>query len=363
MCPRGTGPAFADYLGWCTWDSFYTDLTADGVLGGLNSFQGTGVTPRFMILDDGWQGTTVDDKANSYQWAGRLTTFDANFKFADGYDGFPLEGGGGSGSDAFSEPPAGTLLGASGRNITTRHSLSTLVEQIKQLHNIKHMFVWHTLMGYWSGVHVPGTNEDEVEGSDVAKFPTALASYLPENTFADLSATMQRMSMAKALDDEPFATEGIGLVCPSRVDAFFNDYHLALRAMGVDGVKVDAQSLIGSLRSERGGGFGLTLAYHIALKASISSNFGAPDEAEFPIIHCMAHSQATLMAILALYFDVQDPDAAELAEASRQQRRLPVVRGSDDFWPKEVASHGPHLMANAVNALLISQIGLHDWVR
>ena len=87
--PRGTGPRFADYFGWCSWDSFYTDLSADGVLGGLSSFQGTGVTPRFLILDDGWQGTTVDDQANSFQWGGRLTSFDANFKFEETYDGFP----------------------------------------------------------------------------------------------------------------------------------------------------------------------------------------------------------------------------------------------------------------------------------
>lgn len=373
LSPRGTGPAFADYFGWCTWDSFYTDLTADGVLGGLNSFKGTGVTPRFIILDDGWQGTTVDDKANSHQWGGRLTSFDANFKFDDGYDGFPLIEHGDSGRDAVPEPSAGTLLGAGGRNITTRHSLSTLVRQIKQLHNVKHMLVWHTLLGYWAGVHVPenseGIDKDRKDGA-ADRFPTALASYLPENTFPDLTATMQRMSVAKALDAEPFSTEGVGLVSPDHVDAFFHDYHTNLRAMGVDGVKVDAQSLIGSLRSERGGGYSLTLAYHVALKASISSNFGEAGEQEFPIIHCMAHSQATLLAILALYSDVQDPGAAAEASsgggdaaASHQQRRLPVVRGSDDFWPKEMASHGPHIMVNAINALLISQIGLHDWVR
>ena len=36
--------------------------------------------PRFLILDDGWQGTNVDDKMNGQQWGGRLTSFYANFK-------------------------------------------------------------------------------------------------------------------------------------------------------------------------------------------------------------------------------------------------------------------------------------------
>lgn len=64
----GIGPSFANELGWCTWDSFYTGLSNPRVLGGLKSFRDTDVQPRFLILDDGWQRTDVDDKANGYQW-------------------------------------------------------------------------------------------------------------------------------------------------------------------------------------------------------------------------------------------------------------------------------------------------------
>ena len=52
---RALGPSFANYFGWCTWDSFYTDLSSNRVIQGLESFKRTGVTPRFLILDDGWQ--------------------------------------------------------------------------------------------------------------------------------------------------------------------------------------------------------------------------------------------------------------------------------------------------------------------
>jgi Raffinose synthase or seed imbibition protein Sip1 len=52
---RALGPSFSNYFGWCTWDSFYTDLSSNRVIRGLESFKSTGVTPRFLILDDGWQ--------------------------------------------------------------------------------------------------------------------------------------------------------------------------------------------------------------------------------------------------------------------------------------------------------------------
>jgi raffinose synthase len=28
-------PSFLDWFGWCTWDAFYTDVTAEGVKEGL----------------------------------------------------------------------------------------------------------------------------------------------------------------------------------------------------------------------------------------------------------------------------------------------------------------------------------------
>ncbi|KAG5183354.1 raffinose synthase or seed imbibition protein Sip1-domain-containing protein, partial [Tribonema minus] len=40
----------------------------------------------------------------------------------------------------------------------------------------------------------------------------------------------------------------------------------------------------------------------------------------------------------------------------------PIVRGSDDFYPRDPASHGTHIYANAFNALLLAHCGtLQDW--
>ncbi|KAL4351168.1 hypothetical protein GQ457_06G010460 [Hibiscus cannabinus] len=48
-------PSFLDWFGWCTWDAFYTDVTAEGVEEGLRSLSEGGTPPRFLIIDDGWQ--------------------------------------------------------------------------------------------------------------------------------------------------------------------------------------------------------------------------------------------------------------------------------------------------------------------
>ncbi|KAF9615660.1 hypothetical protein IFM89_025646 [Coptis chinensis] len=50
-------PQFLDWFGWCTWDAFYTDVTAEGVDEGL---QRGGTPPRFLIIDDGWQQIGVE---------------------------------------------------------------------------------------------------------------------------------------------------------------------------------------------------------------------------------------------------------------------------------------------------------------
>ena len=282
--------------GWCTWDSFYTDLTPDGVLGGLASFRGVGVTPRFLILDDGWQSTTVDDKANTFQWGGKLTGFDANFKFDDSYDGFPAQTPSQSqqkqqqqqqpehykqqkppppqqqqqqeeesmGIKPVHSPviPAGTLPGSVGRDPTSRHTLAGLISTIKRQYDVKYMLVWPTLTGYWAGVEVevgvevgvgvPVIDSDTCSGSgsgnsrngsgssgscgsssdgigsgsgsgsgsgvsdadapphatspvlnpglSLVPSPSPLAKYSPEVAYPDLTASLQRMSLANALD-------------------------------------------------------------------------------------------------------------------------------------------------------------------
>lgn len=55
-------PGSLDLFGWCTWDAFYSSVSARGICDGLTSLNGSGVHPRLLIIDDGWQMTDVDRK-------------------------------------------------------------------------------------------------------------------------------------------------------------------------------------------------------------------------------------------------------------------------------------------------------------
>lgn len=48
-------PDITNWFGWCTWDAFYHDVSAQGIQHGLKAFAAGGVQPRFLIIDDGWQ--------------------------------------------------------------------------------------------------------------------------------------------------------------------------------------------------------------------------------------------------------------------------------------------------------------------
>lgn len=89
-------PDMLNWFGWCTWDAFYTDVTSEGIKKGLErllafnshpkscfdftnltlqlkkiellfppsffffSFQKGGISPKFVIIDDGWQSVAMD---------------------------------------------------------------------------------------------------------------------------------------------------------------------------------------------------------------------------------------------------------------------------------------------------------------
>ena len=297
-----------------------------------------------MILDDGWQRTDVDHMHNGGQWGGKLSSFHANFKFSDGYGGSAeIEEEGAVTEEGIIEAARAWVPGKDS-NHGDDFSLRDLISRVKRKHSIDQFLVWHTLTGYWAGV--------SVESSGVAHLR-------PELKFPHLTASANRMSVAQALQQEPFTTGGVGLVHVDHAHEFFQQYHEILVDMGVDGVKVDAQSVLPLLEDDRAGGKNLALEFHRGLQRSVGSNFGRYQNNEVPVIHCMAHSQGTLLSIAALYNHKEKGEGE--GEGEGEGDMVPVIRGSDDFWPNDVSSHGPHIYANAMNALLISHLGIHDW--
>lgn len=240
-------PGIVDCFGWCTWDAFYQEVTQEGVEAGLQSLEVGGTPPKFVIIDDGWQSVGSDDKQQEQEERPlgapqllRLTRIKENEKFQKKED-----------------PSVG---------------IKNIVNIAKEKHGLKYVYVWHAITGYWGGVQ-PGVNE--TEGYDSA---------------------MQYPKLSKGvLENEPgwktdaIAVQGLGLVNPKNVYKFYNALHSYLSSAGIDGVKVDVQSILETLGDGLGGRVELTRQYHQALDASVARNF--PDNG---CIACMSHNMESV---------------------------------------------------------------------
>ncbi|KAL5737246.1 hypothetical protein ACOSP7_030007 [Xanthoceras sorbifolium] len=291
-------PDMLNWFGWCTWDAFYTDVTAEGLKQGLESLEKGGISPKFVIIDDGWQSVAMDPTGlehkadNSANFANRLTDIKENHKFQkNGKEGHRVE-----------DPALGL-----------RH----IVSDIKEKHDLKYIYVWHAITGYWGGVR-PGVTQMEHYESEMA-YPVS-------------SPGVQSNENCECLNS--IAKNGLGLVNPEKVFNFYNELHSYLASAGIDGVKVDVQNILETLGAGHGGRVKLARKYHQALEASIARNFRNND-----IISCMSHNTDGLYSA----------------------KRTAVIRASDDFWPRDPASHTIHIASVAYNTVFLGEFMQPDW--
>lgn len=203
-------PEFMKYFGWCTWDSFYEKVSENDVINGLEAFKKGGFTPKFLLLDDGWQ--TVCEKYNG-RGEYKLSSFRPNKKF--GFD------------------------------------LSNLTSVAKEKYGVKQFYVWHALLGYWGGVE-PNSFE--------------MRKYRPKYRMLKFSPSAHKV--------HPDVPEFLcGTPECDKLFEFYNDYHKSLAEQGVDGVKVDVQFNSGALGEENGGRVRMTRKCKNALEASVNLNF------------------------------------------------------------------------------------------
>lgn len=291
-------PDMLNWFGWCTWDAFYTKVTADGVRQGLESLEKGGIPPKFVIIDDGWQSVSMDPTGietkadNSANFANRLTHIKENHKFQkDGKEGYRVE-----------DPAMGL-----------RH----IVTEIKDKHTLKYIYVWHAITGYWGGVR-PGITEMEHFESKMS-YPIS-------------SPGVQSNEPCDCL--KSITENGLGLVNPEKVFSFYNELHSYLASAGIDGVKVDVQNILETLGAGHGGRVKLARKYHQALEASVSRNFR-----DNGIISCMSHNTDGLYSA----------------------KRTAVIRASDDYWPRDPASHTIHIASVAYNTIFLGEFMQPDW--
>ncbi|CAN6297336.1 unnamed protein product [Urochloa humidicola] len=299
-------PSFVDWFGWCTWDAFYTDVTAESVKQGLQSLAQGGTPPRFLIVDDGWQQIGSENKEEEStnavvqegaQFASRLTGIKENAKFQNKKNKDEHD--------------------ATNKEQSQAPGLKLLVEEAKRDHGVKYVYVWHAMAGYWGGV------KPAAEGMEHYESALAYPVQSPGVMGNQPDIVMDSLSVL-----------GLGLVHPRRVYSFYDELHSYLASCGVDGVKVDVQNIIETLGAGHGGRVSLTRAYHRALEASVARNF--PDNG---CISCMCHNTDMLYSA----------------------KQTAVVRASDDFYPRDPASHTVHVASVAYNTLFLGEFMQPDW--
>uniref|UniRef100_A0A803LQD9 galactinol--sucrose galactosyltransferase n=1 Tax=Chenopodium quinoa TaxID=63459 RepID=A0A803LQD9_CHEQI len=277
-------PDILNWFGWCTWDAFDTN---------------GGVSPKFIIIDDGWQSVAMDsdsvpcEEDNCANFANRLTNIKENHKFQkSGKEGSRVE-------DGFRD----------------------IITEIKEDHEIKYVYVWHAITGYWGGVK-----------PDVAD----MEHYESKLVYPKTSPGVQSNEHVDYRDNSlvTMMKNGLGLMNPEKVFSFYDELHSYLASAGIDGVKVDVQSVLETLGAGHGGRVSLSRKYHRALETSITKNF--PDNG---IISCMSHNTDGLYSA----------------------KRAAIIRASDDFWPRDPASHTIHIASVAYNTVFLGEFMQPDW--
>ncbi|TXG50815.1 hypothetical protein EZV62_023339 [Acer yangbiense] len=225
-------PAHLDWFGWCTWDAFYREVNPQGIKEGLQSFLEGGCSPKFLIVDDGWQQTINEFQKEGeppiegIEFATRLVDIKENSKFKC------------SGSD---------------NKCTDLHEF---IDDIKEKYGLKYVYMWHALAGYWGGV----LTSSEVMKKYHPKLAYPIESPGNVGNFRDIVMVI-------------LEKYGVGIIDPEKISYFYNDLHSYLARSGVDGVKVDVQNLLETLGSGHGGRVSLTTQYQQALEQSIARNF------------------------------------------------------------------------------------------
>lgn len=245
-------PEILDSLGWCSWDAFYHQVNEEGLLVKAEEMQAASLPVQWVMIDDGWS-QTVDKK---------LSSFEADV-------------------EKFPQGLAGT------------------VRQLKKKYGIRWVGVWHTIAGYWGGIH---------PDSSIAK---QYSDYLYSNAKGSLI---------------PYPDAGRGF-------GFWHAWHSFLERQGIDFVKVDSQSAVLNFTKHEWSIGEAAAAAHEALEASAALHFNNT------IINCMGMA----------------------AENMWHRPKSSVSRNSDDFVPQDQFGFAEHALQNAYNSYYHGAFYYGDW--
>lgn len=303
-------PNLVDKFGWCTWDAFYLTVEPAGVFRGLKEFSEEGrLSPRFVIIDDGWQSINIDGRdpnedaknlvLGGTQMTARLYRFKECKKFESYKGGSLLEN-----TSPKVDPKRPKLLIS--KAIEIEHAekdldkviragvsdvseIKTKIQKLKQeldeifggeedggealaeggsedfgmkaftrdlrskFKGLDNIYVWHALCGAWGGVRPGSTHLN--------------SKIIPCKLSPGLDGTMNDLAVVKIVEG------GIGLVHPDQADDFYDSMHSYLSQVGITGVKVDVIHTLEYVSEEYGGRVELAKAYYRGLSNSLVKNF------------------------------------------------------------------------------------------
>jgi len=58
-------PQSLDLFGWCSWDAFYSSVSGSKIYDAVESLRKGRTPPKFVIIDDGWQQTEIEEECMS----------------------------------------------------------------------------------------------------------------------------------------------------------------------------------------------------------------------------------------------------------------------------------------------------------
>ncbi len=255
-----TLPEAFGWLGWCSWNAYQQTVNEEKILASARSLRDRQIPIGFMLIDDGW--LTIKGQ--------KLAGFDADpAKFPRG-------------------------LGATAR-------------ALREQYHIRHVGVWHTFQGYWTGV-----DTESPLARDYQLFRGREGNALPD------------------------PREGRG-------ESFYADWYAKLKEWGFDFVKVDGQAnnikftdgLMPLFVSAGGSQRNLQEAAQKHFK------YGGDEQRAqgVGVINCM---EMTL-------------------ENAYNWRTSNVARNSDDYLPEVPHNFKDHIFQNAYNSYWMSNFAYPDW--
>ena len=209
-----TIPEFVKYLGFCTYNAFYTDFDEQKLEDLLALFDEHNQKLGFLLIDSGWQ--SISDLRYMSDFAADEAKF-----------------------------PGG---------------LRSFSDKIRTRFGVRYLLLWHVFIGYWAGVKgfekyeqketifSSGNGADDGEKEDVHD---TMGEFYPSN----LAGIRIRY-----VDND--------------IRQFYDDFYRYLSECGVDGCKVDAFGWAELIGRRYGGGIDMTRRYAKAMADAADKHFG-----------------------------------------------------------------------------------------